>query len=422
LIGIAVASYLVTSFLAMGTKAASVPPVDLGMGQTVLARLQAWTYIQVRWLDDPRWSEFPRSESRFRCLVTDEEGGELALLRANPQVQAASVARLLTAEFPWGTDEMLSLPATAPVLSQLSFVSGKGPSSPDELALPERIADLTGLAPGSIIEVLVTDPEDYAHSSNALEVSGVFRGGPPYVQRPLGWLPQSYDIPWMTTVSAHYPRVLGNLEPNAYLIDLRPGAGVESFLLWFTEREWMEGMYLHLQPRYSASSIWSDWTAADSLATFASAGMSAFAGIVLLSLSFVVVGVFTIFVLSFLERRREIAILKSLGLTGGNIASVFWLEAAIVGAIGLLLGTAGAAVAVNGMFGASLSLGMILRAAAVTAAVTVTACLLPAAMARVATVSELLSGQSVTAVFRRRVGAVEPGTISPQAPRGAAAR
>ncbi len=95
LIGLAVASYLVTSAFASGTSAVSVPRVTLGMERAILARLDRWAYIQVRFLDDPRLVEFPRSESRFRCLVTGEEGGELALLRANSDVDTVSVARLI---------------------------------------------------------------------------------------------------------------------------------------------------------------------------------------------------------------------------------------------------------------------------------------------------------------------------------------
>jgi len=436
LIGLAVTSYLTTSVFATGTRARTVPDVDLGMDRTVLARLTcidgmgqpgvSWAYVQLRWLDDPRVYEYPRSELRYRSLVTGEEDGELAMLRAHPDVAAALVARLLTLEFPWGTDDFLSLPSDAPVLSALEFVAGRPPAGPAEVALPRELADLTGLLPGSEIEVLVSDPDSAtrgAHSASTLTVTGVFSGGPAYAaRRPLGWIEGSYDIPWITNTAAHWPRTLERLEPNSYLIELRPEADMEDFLLWFTDEEWTEGMYLHLHERYPVAHLWCDYRAAESLALGVTGGMSAFAGILLLSLAFVAVGVFTIFILAFLERRREIAILKTVGLTGVNIATVFWTEAGAVAFLGLLVGTAGAAVVLNVWFGAGLSLSMVARAAVVTGLVIVASCLLPVAMARVATVSELLGGQRVTAVFRHRVGALEPGALARNASRPTRAR
>jgi ABC-type lipoprotein release transport system permease subunit len=110
------------------------------------------------------------------------------------------------------------------------------------------------------------------------------------------------------------------------------------------------------------------------------------------------------FLLGFLDRRREIAVLKAVGFSGVDIAAVFGLEVTYTGLAGLAVGLAASFVLLTVWLGRRLPLLLVLRATAVTAAVLGLSSLLPIAMASVATVTELLLGRKVIAVFRQRVG------------------
>ncbi|MDP2871163.1 MAG: ABC transporter permease [Bacillota bacterium] len=113
---------------------------------------------------------------------------------------------------------------------------------------------------------------------------------------------------------------------------------------------------------------------------------------------FFAVGLFALMLLSFLDRRRELAVMKTLGLTSPQIALVLYLEVGVVGLIGLAAGTAASVgllavarhasgqdlrlswwVAASGAAFSALSLGLSVW--------------FPIGLARLATVANLLGGQ-----------------------------
>lgn len=405
LIGLSVLSYLVTSLFAAGTRGGLVSRVDLGLARALLVRLQSWAYLQTSFLDDPRTVEVPRVETEFRSLVTDEPEGELDNMRRHAGVEQVWLARLVTLQLPWGTDDLLSVQATAPVVAGVQFVSGGPPAAVHEIAVPEAIAQLAGLKVGSPVPYLATDPQTAAHSGGMLAVSGIFRPGLFFHRGALGWLPPSYPLQYVTDISAHNPRVLDNFEPNCYLVQLAATTRVRDFVAWMTETWYQDSRgRWHIQPRYPVLSVWSDEVANEFLDQGLAAGTVELSGIIGLSLVFVGVGAMTILLLTFMERRREVAIMKAVGLTGGNIAAIFALEVSYVAFLGMAVGLVLSAAIVQGWLGAPVSPALALRSAAVTAGVLYLSSMLPVAMARSATVAELLSGQRVIAVFRSRVG------------------
>jgi ABC-type antimicrobial peptide transport system permease subunit len=109
------------------------------------------------------------------------------------------------------------------------------------------------------------------------------------------------------------------------------------------------------------------------------------------------------FLLGFLDRRREIAVLKAVGFGGTDIAAVFGLEVVYTGLAGLAVGCLMSYGLLSGWLGRALPGAMVVRAAVVTLVVLGLAALLPIAMAGAATVTELLVGRKVIAVFRQRV-------------------
>ena len=141
---------------------------------------------------------------------------------------------------------------------------------------------------------------------------------------------------------------------------------------------------------------------------------------------FVGLGVFTVLLLSFLERKREVAILKTVGLDGRDIGTVFSLEAFILGTAGAMVGlvltwvlmavvegggggagtSAGLAAAASGQLAAlrdnlAFSLGAIVRGMVFIYILVFTAAWLPMSMAQAATVNQLLFDQPIRLFYRR---------------------
>ncbi len=421
LTALAVASYLATSMFTAQTMAGLVPEARLGLTDMVVLELTDWAYLQVRFLDDPALVEHPETETRYRTLVTDEPGSELDLMRADPQVAECHVARFVTLELPWGTDEVFSIPAALFAELGAGFVAGSPPAAPLEIAIPAQIAGRLGLSPGSPVPYRAIDPERAEYSDGEMTVSGIFELDHPFFDGAVGWLPDRFGEEYTGSVAAHYPRVLVNFEPNAYVVRLQPGADPVSFMIWATETGYRDSDgCLHFHPRFPVARAWNDDVAEYALATGVMAQTTPLGGIVLLSLSFVGVGALTMLLLGFLDRRREIAVLKTVGFSGGDIAAVFGLEVTYTGLAGLAAGLAVSFSLVTLWLGRKLPPALVARAGLITAAVLALSALLPIAMASAATVTELLVGRKVVAIIRQRVGAGD-GRPSLRPGRGASA-
>jgi hypothetical protein len=409
LIGFSVLSYLATSLFAADTRGGMVTSLDLGLDRALLVRLRGWSFLETRYLDHPLASERPRTETDYLCLLTEEQGGPLDTIRRHASVDQVWIARLVTLQLPWGTGDLLSVEEKAPPLADVKFVSGRPPGTLREIAVPEDIAVLAGLKPGSQVSYLATDTEkeSAAFSEGTLVVSGVFRPGSLFFRGAVGWLPSSYPSSYVTDLWAHYPRVLENFEPNCYLVTLQERADVRMFAEWLVETWYQDHRgHWHIQPRYPVLSLWSNDVANEFLGQGLSLGTTALSGIIGLSLVFVGIGTLTILLLAFMERRREVAILKAVGLSGGDIALIFALEVSYVAILGMAIGLGLAALVLKAWLGTPIDWRLAVRSAAVTALVLYLSSMLPVAMARSATVAELLSGQRVIAIFRSRVGAI----------------
>ena len=112
--------------------------------------------------------------------------------------------------------------------------------------------------------------------------------------------------------------------------------------------------------------------------------------------------------LSFLDRRRDLGILKTVGFDNGHTAGTISTEIVIAGALGTILGVLGA-YGVTGHLLKGISGNSIAIPWSSLAAGSVLSCLLliaatyvPRAMARQGTVMELLYGRPIP-IYRRRV-------------------
>jgi hypothetical protein len=113
---------------------------------------------------------------------------------------------------------------------------------------------------------------------------------------------------------------------------------------------------------------------------------------------FFAVGLFTLMILSFLDRRRHLAVMKTLGLTSTQIALVLYLEVAMVGLCGLAVGgaaSAGLLAAARQVAGQDLRLSwwIVATGSAFGALSLVLSVWFPVGLARLATVANLLGGQ-----------------------------
>ena len=436
LIACAVTSYLATALYSRDTRRDLTPTMGMGMPDTYVGKLKDWAYVQKRFfrpplagisigladihlvkltdwaytqrrlLDHPEHVEEPRVEYRYRTLVTDEPGSELEILRDDRRVASVRVCRLTTLQLPWGTADVWFVPPGTLEGFGARYVAGRAPADPDEIALPAHLAAASGLTPGDLVAYNAIDPERSEASSGDLRVSGVFVLDHPILGRTAsGWLQERYGPEYATDVLARYPRVLANYPPNAYLIRLQPGTDDRGFGQWMVQRDFYDvENYWRVDPRYPVAMAWSDSAVGDSLAQAVNVGALGLTGIMLLSLSFVGVGVLTIFLLAFLDRRREIAVLKTVGFGGSDIVRTFGLEVAVVGTAGLLLGLAAAYALVTVWLGRRLPPAMVGGCVLAVLLTLAAASLLPIAMASGATVAELLGGRRVIAVFRQRVG------------------
>ncbi len=118
---------------------------------------------------------------------------------------------------------------------------------------------------------------------------------------------------------------------------------------------------------------------------------------------FVGAGAFTLALLSFLDRRREVAILKAVGVDNRSTALLFLWEIGLAGLVGLLAG----GVTAHGLARAGLLWSVPpwweqLYGAAVTLLVLTLAVALPVGFASQATVNELLQERRIP-LFRQRV-------------------
>ncbi len=134
------------------------------------------------------------------------------------------------------------------------------------------------------------------------------------------------------------------------------------------------------------------------------------------------VGVFTLMLLAFLDRRRELAVMKTLGLTSGQVATLLYMEVLAVAAVGLLVGGGLLAAGIGPLRTLTgqdyrvpawiLGSGALFSLLALLLSVW-----LPIGMARLATVANLLGGQPFhLAGYERRWsdGAKENSAMSPK--------
>jgi len=127
-----------------------------------------------------------------------------------------------------------------------------------------------------------------------------------------------------------------------------------------------------------------------------------------LAFVFVAIGLFTVMLLSFYDRRRDIAIMKTVGIANSDVAAVIIGEIALVTVVSVLLAAGLSSFAVKSLSG-SVWAGVlkvkwtnILKGAAVGFVVMALSAAFPVSLAHVATVNQLLYDQRIY-LFHRKI-------------------
>jgi hypothetical protein len=358
--------------------------------------------------------EFPPPRE-YKPVFND---AELDRIRGLGGVLDLSVALEQEAFSSFGHRQLVSIEVGAPMWDAINLVEGRLPVGPDEVLVPSDLVAL-GAAPGRLLtlkvpkpvaprtfrydRVLVETPDP--EPVKRLTIAGVYRPFSSMVSGFLGYLPvrrvdayAELDDPSKVTMAWPVPNTI----------------------------------FLHLSDPPTAGSVWSDWIGlyrdlpetrvpvipppkicwtpdlpqlmmyrafsdmADSL--FPST-VNAF---VLAGL-----GVFSCLFLSFLDRRRELGILKSVGIDNSHTAWVIATEAVVAGATGTFLGIVAAVILAGrfliGVSGDPIAIpaGVIAAGIAASTAVLGAATYIPRAMAKQGTALELLHGRPIP-IFRHR--------------------
>ncbi len=129
-------------------------------------------------------------------------------------------------------------------------------------------------------------------------------------------------------------------------------------------------------------------------------------GIMTMVFIFSGIGLFTSSSLAFLDRRRDLAILKTIGLENRGVVSLFLIEQGVIAVAGLAFGLTVAGIAVARMAtyipaSQGLTAGSIVKAVIAGLAIQGAGVVVPALAARIATVNQLLFDQPIPLYYRR---------------------
>lgn len=397
--------------LTVATRPADLP-ADLVVEVQILHHWVPYT-IDPRLIDAPP-EQFEVPGAHIIACPTDPAGGpEYAALAEGPGVRHYEPVRRVQAFTPWGVRPTLSfVPGSRFLAAAVEVTAGRLPASPGELALPESMAaghpvgstvEFTYLLSGSVA-ARTGNYQNYLGkvSVERFTVVGTFRPKLDYLEQPVLYLRPS--DPNVTRLDGRTVS-LETTPPNLLLFDVGGEAGVGPLSAWLTggrgDGWWDDDGHFHLGSRYpvigmmsrsSPAALADDIVAMD--VTFPAAVVT-----VLVCL-FVGAGALGTMLLSFLDRRRELAILKTVGLGGGAISRLLAAEVVIVGAAGAVLGGL-VSVAVSLVFGAAVRAGDLIAAGLGGVAVLLASTALPILLARAATVAQLLTGQALRLIYRR---------------------
>ncbi|MDP2871526.1 MAG: hypothetical protein Q8P31_03220 [Bacillota bacterium] len=318
-----------------------------------------------------------------RRTLTDDAIQDIA---RRSSVSACEPARVIWYKSPAGYLRLIALPRESRLWSSVLGASAAAPPTSQQVLIPRGLAEQLGLSAGQELPLV---PPQATAGRFSLQVAGTNEATDDVLRTCL-----------ITLLGGNGPRA------NSLFVWTRNEAGARSLASLLAldygvpSRPFLRRMDDPLVLTASTAASLS----AEVLAQKYMPGVSAL-GLVFV---FCGIGLFCITSLSFMDRRRDLAILKTMGLESRGLLALLLIEQGAIALCGVVAGTL-LAVALLARLGslfpgpATLSAVTALKGALVGAFVLGAAASLPAALARAATVNELLFNLPVS-LYRQRVG------------------
>ncbi len=306
--------------------------------------------------------------------------GDIARLAGVRSVAAGRLDDVLTS---LGSQSRLILgPSGRAMVEALQPTPGNLPVAADRVLAPRALAPR---AVGGSASAMATDPG--SPTLVAYPAAEVFRAPPQGSSLTIsGWYDRFWDLgDPLITLDRIEPA-----QPNVLFVDASPEAVA-------AVRAAAEAAGLR--------AFSSDWPR-EMVRTLTSANYRPGGEAVLLLFVIIAIGGWTLFLLGFLERRRELAVLKAVGLSSGEISRVFFGEAALTGCAGAGLGIALGQILLLAMhrmtaLPLTASLGGVVAGTISAFAVAAAAAVYPTALAGRATVVQLVNNQAIPLFYQR---------------------
>lgn len=411
LVAFTVAGYLVvTSYWrdAAAVSTATAQPLDFPYAKA--------TVLFAYWTNPPMTAdeEFPPPR-KYAPVWNDDHLGEI---RKIPDILGLSVALEQNAFSRFGSGTLLSLEAGAPMWQDLDLISGSLPQNPSQVLVPSDFVD-AGAKIGQELTVKVAEgimPRLYRKDSTLVDspdpaplkrltVTGVYEPASIMISGLIGYIPVNRVDDYPTTdpkkVTMDWP------VPNTVFLHLANPARAGVVL-----SNW-RGLY----PEFPGADpplippVKVEWTpdlpelmvlqAVREIATPVSTNTAGAFGLG-------AIGIFASMFVSFLDRRKDLGIMKTLGIDNSRTAATVSLETVFAGILGTVFGILAATAVtrfyLKGVSGNLISIpwSVILAGGAVSSSILIAATYVPRMMARQGTVMELLHGRAIP-IYRQKV-------------------
>ncbi len=372
------------------------------------------TVLHAYWNNPPQAEGDVPPPAEYTPVYND---AELARIKELTNVKSLSVALSQDCFTKFGNLEFLSVEPGSELLGDIKIIGGRMPQNPEEILVPKALYD-AGVEVGTnlvVKKVAMTIPPDYPWDRRLAPkgdpepvssklVTGVYEPQSPMLSGLVGYLPvnrvDSYPEKDPKSVVMDWP------VPNTIFLELsNPAKARDVIVYWDALYPDMPGTDI---PVICPAKVF--WTpdlpefkmaeAAGQVATplFANT-MNAFA--------LGAIGIFASMFTSFLDRRRELGIMKTVGMDDAHTSATVSLEVVFTAALGTLIGVVSSLVITDrylkGISGNALTVpfAAVLTGTGVGALILFAATYVPRAMARQGTVMELLHNRPIP-IFRKR--------------------
>ncbi len=304
-------------------------------------------------------------------------------------------------------DALFASPDSHWLLESTEMVEGRVVATPGEVMLPVWFAEDLGVKVGDSLEFVFYSPPLHEMKPAAFRISGLFNTQFLLADVPIFFEPHDHSHSVSEIIElwqrGTHARLLALFDLGGNSVD-----PIEAAYILTEAFSTPEDPTANWRFRLSVVTGFAPDTPEKMARALAQDVHMPAANALFLSFVFVGIGLFTVMLLSFFDRRKDIAVMKTVGVSNQDVACVIIAEIIVVAVAGIGLGAALSFLAMRSL-GASTAAGVIalkwsniVNAAVIGLLVMFLAALFPVSLARSATVNQLLYDQKIY-LFRRRV-------------------